>query len=190
MEIRKLVTVIEETLKEGGREVPRPIRKVAVAAVLENPFAGQFEEDLTQLIDDGEQLGALLSKRAVEALGGAAAESYGKAGIVGTSGELEHVAALLHPKFGTPVRDAVGGGNAIIPSAKKRGAAGVSIDVPLHYKDAAFVRTHFDAMEVHISDAPAPDEIVIALAVTDGGRPHPRIGGLQKQEAKGEDGLR
>ncbi len=123
MEIRKLVTVIEETLKEGGREVPRTVRKVAVAAVLENPFAGQFEEDLTQLIDDGEQLGALLSKRAVEALGGAAAESYGKAGIVGTSGELEHVAALLHPKFGTPVRDAVGGGNAIIPSAKKRGAA-------------------------------------------------------------------
>src|SRR5207249_12001866 len=108
----------------------------------------------------------LLSKRAVEVLGGVGAESYGKAGIVGTAGELEHVAAIIHPKFGNPLRDAVGGGKAIIPSAKKRGGPGASIDVPLHYKDAAFVRSHFDAMEVRIPDAPAADELVVAVVVT------------------------
>jgi hypothetical protein len=189
VDIRKLVTVIEETRREGGREVDPPLRKVAVAAVLKNPHAGSYEEDLSELINYGEELGGLLAERAASALG-KQAESYGKAGIVGTDGELEHVAALIHPKFGNPLRDAVGGGKAIIPSAKKRGAPGTSIDIPLHYKDAAFVRTHFDAMELSVLDAPHPDEIVIAVAVTDGGRPHARIGGLQKDEAAGEDGLR
>ena len=105
-------------------------------------------------------------------------------------GELEHVAAMLHPEFGAPLRAAVGGGAAIIPSAKKRGGPGVTLDIPLHYKDAAFVRSHFDAVELHIADAPAPDELVIAVAVTDGGRPLPRVGGLQVSDAVGEDGLR
>lgn len=189
MEIRKVVTVIEDTLREGGREVAPRIRKVAVAAVMRNPLAGRFEEDLTSLIDEGEQLGSFLGRQAVEALGGQV-DSYGKGGIVGTSGELEHVAALIHPKFGTSLRDAVGGGKAIIPSVKKRAGPGASIDIPLHYKDAAFVRSHFDAMEIRVPDAPAADEIVIAVAVTNGGRPHPRIGGLQKAEVRGEDGLR
>jgi hypothetical protein len=185
-----MVTVVEETLIEGTRALERPMRKAAVAAVLSNPFAGRYEEDLSPLIDEGERLGTLLAERAVTLLPGGEVESYGKAGIVGMAGELEHVAALLHPKLGTPVREAVGGGTAIIPSAKKRGGPGTPIDVPLHYKDAAFVRSHFDAMEVRVPDAPGPDELLIVLAVTDGGRPHPRIGGLQRSEAVGEDGLR
>jgi hypothetical protein len=187
--IRKLVTVVEETLSEGGREVRRPIRRAAAVAAIENPFAGRFVEDLTPLIEAGEELGALLAKKATEALG-APAESYGKAAIVGEAGELEHAAALLHPKLGAPLRAAVGGGKAIIPSAKKSGGPGTAIDVPLHFKDAAFVRTHYDAMEVRLPDAPRADEIVLAIVVTDGGRPHPRVGGLTKEEAKKEDGLR
>jgi hypothetical protein len=189
VDIRKLVTVVEETRREGGRQVDPPLRKVAVAAVLTNPHAGRYDQDLSDLINEGEKLGGLLAERAVAALE-SQAESYGKAGIVGTDGELEHVAALIHPKFGNPLRDAVGGGKAIIPSAKKRGVPGSSIDIPLHYKDAAFVRTHFDAMELRVLDAPHPEEIVIAVAVTNGGRPNARVGGLKKDEATGEDGLR
>lgn len=189
VKIRKLVTVVEETLSDGGRELRRPLRKVAAVAVIENPFAGRFVEDLTVLIDAGEELGALLAKQATEALR-TPAESYGKAAVVGERGEYEHAAALLHPKLGAPLRAAVGGGKAIIPSAKKLGGPGTAVDVPLHFKDAAFVRTHYDAMEVRVADAPRADEIVLALAVTDGGRPHARIGGLTKDEAKKEDGLR
>jgi hypothetical protein len=187
--IRKLVTIVEEILVDGGRDARRPVRRVAAVAVLDNPFAGRFVEDLGPLIDAGEELGARLAKRATEALG-APVESYGKAAIVGERGEYEHAAALLHPKLGAPLRAASGGGKAIIPSAKKLGGPGTTIDVPLHFKDAAFVRTHYDAMEVRLHDAPRADEIVLAIAVTDGGRPHPRIGGLTKDEAKKEDGLR
>lgn len=192
MEVRKYVTIIEETLIEGGKEVSPPTRKAAAIAVIKNPFAGKYVEKLDELIDIGEALGGILGKKAVEALKIAPekAESYGKAAIVGISGELEHAAAILHPKLGTPLREAVGGGKAIIPSAKKMGGAGTEIDVPLHYKDAAFVRTHFDAMTVRVPDAPRPDEIVVVIAVTDSGRPHARIGGLKKEEAKKEDGLR
>ena len=189
VKLRKLVTVSEEILADGGREAKRPVRKVAAIAVLENPFAGRFVDDLGVLIDAGEELGALLSKRATEALG-APAESFGKAAIVGEGGEYEHAAALLHPKLGAPLRAAIGGGKAIIPSAKKLGGPGTTIDVPLHFKDAAFVRTHYDAMEIRLNDAPRANEIVLAIVVTDGGRPHPRIGGLTKDEARKEDGLR
>ncbi|HEV8311272.1 MAG TPA: amino acid synthesis family protein [Methylomirabilota bacterium] len=189
MNIRKLVTIVEEIRADGRKAAARPIRKAAAVAVVENPFAGRYEERLEPLIEVGEELGGLLGKMAVDALGGRP-ESYGKAAIVGLDGEYEHAAAILHPTLGTPFRAAVGGGKAIIPSAKKLGAAGTAIDVPLHYKDAAFVRSHFDAMEVRVPDAPRPDEIVVALVVTDGGRPHPRVGGLTKAEAKGEDGLR
>lgn len=187
--IRKIVVVVEEILTDGGRELRRPLRKAAAVAVIENPFAGRFVEDLAPLVDAGEELGALLAKKATEALG-APAESYGKAAIVGEAGEYEHAAALLHPKLGAPLRTAVGGGKAIIPSAKKLGGPGTTIDVPLHYKDAAFVRTHYDAIEVRVPDAPRAGEIVLAVALTSGGRPHPRIGGLTKEEAKKEDGLR
>ncbi|PYM87034.1 MAG: peptide synthetase [Candidatus Rokuibacteriota bacterium] len=189
MKIRKLVTVVEEILSDGGRPARRPLKKVAAVAVLENPFAGRYVDDLAQLVDAGEELGALLSKRATEALG-APAESFGKAAIVGELGELEHAAALLHPKLGAPLRAAIGGGKAIIPSAKKLGGPGTTIDVPLHFKDAVFVRSHYDAMEVRLPDAPRAGEIVLAIALTDGGRPHARLGGLTKEEAKKEDGLR
>jgi hypothetical protein len=189
MKIRKLVTVVEEILSDGGRDARRPLRKVAAVAVIENPFARRFVEDLAPLVDAGEELGALLAKRAAEALG-APAESFGKAAIVGEQGEYEHAAALLHPKLGVPLRAAVGGGKAIIPSAKKLGGPGTTIDVPLHFKDAAFVRSHYDAMEVRVADAPRADEIVLAVVLADGGRLHARIGGLTKEEAKKEDGLR
>jgi hypothetical protein len=189
MKIRKLVTVVEEILSDGGRPARRPLKKVAALAVLENPFAGRYVDDLAELVDAGEELGALLSKRATEALG-APAESFGKAAIVGEQGELEHAAALLHPKLGAPLRAAIGGGKAIIPSAKKLGGPGTTIDVPLHFKDAMFVRSHYDAMEVRLPDAPRAGEIVLAIALTDGGRPHARLGGLTKEEAKKEDGLR
>ncbi|MEA4901158.1 amino acid synthesis family protein, partial [Desulfitobacterium sp.] len=128
----------------------------------------------------------------VKALGIAKEEvnSYGKGVIVGEKGELEHAAAILHPRLGKPFRAEVGGGKAIIPSAKKLGGIGTGLDVPVHFKDAAFVRTHYDAMEVRIPDAPRADELVVAIVVTASGRPHPRIGGLQKNEIKGEDGLR
>jgi Amino acid synthesis len=192
MEIRKFVTIVEETAIEGGKKVDPPTRKAAAVAVIRNPFAGMYVENLDPLIDVGEELGGILAKKAVAALGIAPdrAESYGKAAIVGASGELEHAAAILHPKLGTPMRKAVGTGKAIIPSAKKMGVPGTEIDVPLHYKDAAFVRTHFDAMAVRVPDAPRADEIVVVVVVTDSGRPHPRIGGLKKEEAKKEDGLR
>ncbi len=189
MRIRKLYTVKEEILEDGGRRVDRPVTKVAAVAVIENPFAGRYVEDLQELVKTGEELGDLLARRAVAALG-APVHSYGKAAVVGERGEYEHAAAILHPTLGTPFRAAVGGGKAIIPSAKKLGGPGTAIDVPLHYKDAAFVRTHFDAMEVRCADAPRADEILVALAVTDGGRPHPRVGGLTVAEAKKEDGLR
>ncbi len=193
--IRKKVILIEEILMDGGREVERkPVTKVASVAVIANPFAGRFVEDLSLLIEIGEELGGLLGQEAVRALknihGEAEPESYGKAAIVGVDGEYEHAAAILHPKLGAPFRAAVGGGKALIPSTKKLGGPGTSIDIPLHYKDAAFVRSHFDSMEVRLNDAPKADEILVALAVTSSGRPHPRVGGLKKEEARKEDGLR
>ena len=192
MEIRKIITVVEEIHNELGRILSPPARKAAAVAVIRNPYAGQNVDDLSVLMDYGEQLGAMLGERAVAALGipKEMAESYGKGAIVGLDGELEHLHAILHPKLGKPLRDQVGGGNAIIPSSGKRGTAGTSLDVPLHYKDAAFVRSHYDSMEIQVSDAPRDDEIVVAIVITDSGRPLPRIGGLQKDAIKGEDGLR
>ena len=190
MDVRKIVTMIDETHLEAGRAVDPPIRRVIVAAVCVNPFAGRYVEDLTPLTEESVPLGERLTAAAVDRLEGKPVHSYGKGGIVGMKGELEHVAAMLHPKLGTPVRDGVGGGKAIIPSSKKRGGPGTTLDIPLHYKDAAFVRTHFDAVELRIVDAPADDELVIAVAVTDGGRPLPRVGGLTVDEVVGENGLR
>ena len=190
--IRKLITFVEETQSEMDQTVDPPTRRAAAAAVVENPFAGRYVEDLTELAEIGEELGTLLTERAIAALGiaGPAAESYGKAAAVGENGELEHAAALLHPKLGTPVRKILGKGAALIPSSKKRGGLGVPLDIPLGHKDAAFVRSHFDGMEIRVSDAPRTNEILVAVAVTDSGRPLPRVGGLTKDQIKGEDGLR
>lgn len=190
--IRKIVTVVEETLQEGGRTVSPPTRRAAAIAVIDNPYAGQYVDDLAVLMDIGEELGGLLARRAVAALGieGSAAQSYGKAAAVGENGELEHAAAILHPKLGAPFRKVLTRGAALIPSSKKRGGLGTVLDIPLGHKDAAFVRSHFDGMEVQVNDAPRANEIMVAVAVTDSGRPLPRVGGLKHEEIKGEDGLR
>jgi len=190
--IRKLIVQVDETRIEMGQAIDPPTRRALAMAVIENPFAGRYEENLDALISIGEELGGLLGDKCVAALGIAPgdAQSYGKAAIVGEAGELEHAAAILHPKLGAPLRKAVDKGAALVPSAKKRGGLGTAIDVPLGHKDAAFVRSHFDAMEARVADAPRANEIVVAVVVTDSGRPLPRIGGLQANEIKGDDGLR
>jgi hypothetical protein len=191
-DIRKLIVQVDETRIEMGRAIDPPTRRALAMAVIANPFAGRYEEKLDELIAIGEELGGLLGAKCVAALGIAPgeAQSYGKAAIVGEAGELEHAAAILHPKLGAPLRQAVEKGAALVPSAKKRGGLGTAIDVPLGHKDAAFVRSHFDAMEARVADAPRANEIVVAVVVTDSGRPLARIGGLQAHEIKGEDGLR
>jgi hypothetical protein len=190
--IRKLIVQVEQTRTEMGRPVDPPTRKALAIAVIENPCAGRYVENLDALVAIGEELGGLLGAECVKALGIApdAAQSYGKAAIVGEAGELEHAAAILHPKLGAPLRVAVGKGAALVPSAKKMGGMGAAIDVPLGHKDAAFVRSHFDAIEARVADAPRAGEIVVAVAVTDSGRPLARVGGLQVHEIRGEDGLR
>ncbi len=190
--IRKIIVQVDEIHFDGGKAVNPPTRRALAMAVIANPYAGRFSELLDELIDIGEELGAMLGERCVQALGIAPeqAQSYGKAAIVGEGGELEHAAAILHPKLGAPLRKAVSKGAALVPSAKKQGTLGTAIDVPLGHKDAAFVRSHFDAMEARVADAPRANEIVVAVVVTDSGRPHPRIGGLQVNEIVGQDGLR
>ncbi|RJF96551.1 amino acid synthesis family protein [Noviherbaspirillum cavernae] len=190
--IRKLIVQVDETRSEMGKSIDPPVRKALAMAVIDNPYAGRYAESLDELIAIGEELGGLLGTRCVQALGIAPekAESYGKAAIVGEAGELEHAAAILHPKLGAPLRQAVSKGAALVPSSKKMGGVGSAIDVPLGHKDAAFVRSHFDAMEARVADAPRANEIVVAVVVTDSGRPLPRVGGLQPHEIKGEDGLR
>ena len=190
--IRKIIVQVDELRSEMGRDITPPARKALAMAVIANPYAGRYSENLDELVAIGEELGALLGEKCVKALGIAPgqAQSYGKAAIVGEAGELEHAAAILHPKLGAPLRKAVEKGAALVPSSKKRGGLGTAIDVPLGHKDAAFVRSHFDAMEARVSDAPRANEIVVAVVVTDSGRPLPRIGGLQASEIKGEDGLR
>ena len=190
--IRKVVTTLEETLVEGGRTLASPTRRAAAIAVIENPYSGRFVEDLTELYEFGEELGGLLGSKAVDMLGvpGSLVESFGKAAAVGAEGELEHAAAILHPKLGISLRRAVEKGAALVPSSKKRIGSGGTFDIPLGHKDAAYVRSHFDGMEVYVSDAPRDNEIAVAIAVTDSGRPHARVGGLVKEDVQGNDGLR
>ena len=191
-QIRKIYTVVEETHADGTVQLDTPARKAAAAAVFNNPYAGKYQEDLSLLCDWSETLGVMLTQKAVAALGiePDKVHSYGKGAMAGSKGELEHCAALMHPALGKPMRDNVGGGKALIPSAKKLGFPGAALDVPLHFKDAAFVRSHFDAMEIRLPDAPRDDELVLIVVVTDSGRPVARVGGLKLEEAKKEDGLR
>ncbi len=191
-EIRKTSVIVEETRTDMGRPVDPPTRKAAAIAVVRNPFAGRYVEDLDELMEIGAELGAMLGEMCVNALGiqPGQAESFGKAAIVGERGEWEHAAAILHPKLGAPLREAVEKGAALVPSVKKLGGPGSAIDIPLGHKDAAYVRSHFDGVEVRVCDAPRADEILVAIAVTDSGRPFPRVGGLTVSEVKGEDGLR
>jgi len=191
-DIRKLAVFIEEVHGEMGQAISPPTRKAAAVAVIRNPFAGRYVADLTPLMEIGAELGGLLGLKCVEALGisPSQAESYGKAAMVGEDGELEHAAAILHPSMGKPLREAVEKGAALVPSSKKRGGPGQVLDIPLGHKDAAYVRSHFDGMEVWLNDSPRPSEIMVAVAVTDSGRPLARVGGLKANEIVGKDGLR
>ena len=192
MKIRKIAVNVEETHREIGREISPATRKAVAVAVIENPYAGVYQEDLSELMEMGAELGGLLGDKCVAALGitPSEAESYGKSVMVGENGELEHAAAILHPKLGAPLRKAVEKGAALVASSKKMGSPGQVLDVPLGHKDAAYVRSHFDGIEVRLNDAPRANELMVAVAVTDSGRPLPRVGGLTHEDAKGEDGLR
>lgn len=175
MDVRRVVFTVDEVLAEMEQRLTRPIRRVAASVVIKNPYAGRHVEDLSELFAAGASLGELVMKRVVELLGNPAV-SYGKAAIVGTSGDVEHGAALLHPRLGKPMRAAIGGGEAIIPSNNKVAAAGTPIDVPLGHRDDVWSFDHFDTLTVMVADAPRPDEIVVVMAVADGGRPRPRVG--------------
>ena len=178
IEIRKLVTIVEETRREAGHDITPATRQVAAVAVIVNPYAGAYSADLELLEQAGAELGALLVERGVAALGipPGEVESYGKAAIVGEAGEREHAAAVMHPRLGKPVREVIGPASAIIPSVTKMGGPGTMIDCPLHDKDDAWRFSHFDAMEIGLPDAPRADEIVVVLALTDAGRPLHRVG--------------
>jgi hypothetical protein len=175
MDVRRTLYLEDNVLVDAGRPLGRPVRRVAGLAVIANPYAGRFVQDLSPLFDTGMELGAILMKRVTELLG-APGVSYGKAALVGALGEMEHGGALLHPKLGKPMRAALGGGEAIIPSNVKVAAPGTPIDVPLGHKDNVWSFDHFDTLTVMVPDAPRPDEIVMVVAVADGGRPHPRVG--------------
>lgn len=192
MDVRKYVDLIEDIRTDNGKPVNPPARKGAAIAIIKNPFAGTFEEDLDLLTDIGDSLGEELSRRAMRSLqiDPEKVESFGKGALVGLGGELEHAAALLHPKLGHAVRRVVGGGKTMMPSAKKMGVAGTELDVPVHCKEAALVRSHFDAMAVRVHDAPRNDEILVVVVLTDAGRPLARVGGLKKEEISIRDGLR
>jgi hypothetical protein len=189
--IRKLIVQVDETRLEMGRPVEPPARKALALAVIENPCAGRYVENLDELVAIGEELGGLLGDRCVKALGisPGQAQSYGKAAIVGEAGELEH-GALWHAPGGYAMRAVLGDTRAIVPSAKKVAGVGASLDVPLGHVEAAYVRSHFDAMEVRVPDAPRAGEIVFVLAMSVGPRVHARMGGLAAADIAGHDGLR
>lgn len=199
MVIRKVVSILEETSMEAGKRLQKPVRKCAAIAVIENPYAGRYFESLELFFDYGEKLGALLVSRALKTLGTTSEEAkervegYGKGAVVGLEGEMEHPHAITHPRFGAPVRGALGGVDyckAIIPSTIKMGAAGTQVDIPIVNKRALWVVSHFDTMTVGIPDAPLPNEIMVALVLTESGRPLERTAGLKKEKIQGLDGLR
>jgi hypothetical protein len=190
LRVRKWWTGVEEILlQESGRSDGAPLVKVAVAAVIQNPYAGKFSEDLGEIVGPSAELGKIFSERLVAALKGQPAESYGKAAIVGVAGEYEHGNAFLTTAFANPIRDALGGGKAWVPSTGKRGGPGTAIDVPLAFKDALYVRSHYDTMTVTVPDAPGPDEVAVIMVVATRGRLLARLGGLTRDRVKGEDGL-
>ena len=189
LKVRMIYTFIEHKMEEAGLDAEIPLRKVAVAAVLKNLYAGKYVKDLQPLVDASRALGAELSKAAVQALAPYKAQSYGKAGIVGVAGEQEHANALLTTTFANPLRDAVGGGKAWISSFTKRAAPGATIDIPLASKDALYVRSHYDGMTITLHDAPQPDEVAIILCLANRGRLNARVGGLKFEDVKGQDGL-
>jgi hypothetical protein len=189
--VRKKVTCIEEIFHEGGPQADKPLRRAAALAVIRNPFAGKYVASIEGYMDDLKPLGLEMAHNLVAALGGRseAIEGYGKGAIVGSAGEIEH-GALWHVPGGYAMREVLGGAKAIVASTKKVGAPGTRLDVPVTHINASYVRSHFDAMEVGINDAPRADEILLVLVMTTGPRVHARVGGLKASEIKGEDGLR
>ena len=191
VDIRKILTAVEEIRHEGGPPPARPLRRAWVAAVIHNPYAGRYEPDILPLMDALKPLGLDMARRLVDALGGdpKVVEGYGKGAIIGERGELEH-GALWHAPGGYAMREVLGGAKAIVPSAKKVGGPGTRLDVPITHINASYVRSHFDSIEVGLADAPRGDELLLVLAMTTGPRIHHRAAGLQASEIKGEDGLR
>ncbi len=189
--IRKVAVLAEDIFHDGGPVPDRPRRRAAAFAIVKNPFAGRYSEELQGAMEDLKPLGRLLTERLIDTLGGDAAviDGYGKGAIVGTAGELEH-GALWHVPGGYAMRERLGASKAIVPSAMKLGAFGASLDVPLGHANAAYVRSHFDAITVSDPEGPRPDEILFAIAMSIGGRVHSRMGGLEAWQVKGEDGLR
>ncbi len=191
VQVRKKLLLIEEIFHEGGPIADKPQRRAATLAVIRNPYAGGYVEKIEGFMEDLKPLGLEMARSLVAALGGGlrVVEGYGKGAIVGSAGELEH-GALWHVPGGYAMREVLGGAKAIVASTKKVGAPGTRLDIPITHINASYVRSHFDAMEVGISDAPRADEILLALVMTTGPRVHARVGGLQSSEIKGEDGLR
>ena len=191
VEVRKGVRLLEEIFHEGGPRVKVPLRRAAALAVIRNPFAGKYVEQIEEFMSELNPLGLEMSKMLVAELGGVAkvVEGYGKGAIVGTNGELEH-GALWHVPGGYAMREILNGAKAIVPSSKKVGGPGTRLDVPITHINASYVRSHFDSMEVGICDAPRADEMVLVLVMTTGARIHARVGGLKASEIKGQDGLR
>ncbi len=191
VQIRKRVLLVEEIFHEGGPVAPKPLRRAAALVVIRNPYAGGYVEKIEDFMDHLKPLGLEMARSLVAALGGdpKAVEGYGKGAIVGAAGEIEH-GALWHAPGGYAMRDVLGGAKAIVASTKKVGGPGTRLDIPITHINASYVRSHFDAMEVGIADAPRADEILLALVMTTGARVHARVGGLKASEIKGEDGLR
>ena len=191
VKIRKIATVLEEIHHEGGPVADPPLRRAAVMAVIENPYAGAYVEDIQPFMEDLRPLGLDMARRLVDMLGGdpLAVEGYGKGSLIGAGGELEH-GAMWHAPGGYSMRQVLDGSKAIVPSAKKVGGVGARLDVPVTHINASYVRSHFDSMELGLNDAPRADELVFILVMTTGPRVHSRMGGLQVDDIKGEDGLR
>jgi hypothetical protein len=189
--VRKFLVQVEEIFHEGGPPVARPLKRGVVVAILANPFAGRYVEEITGFMDDLKPLGLEMAQRLIDAIGEgtSAVEGYGKGAIVGATGELEH-GALWHNPGGYAMRELLGNAKAIVPSTKKVGGPGTRIDIPITHINASYVRSHFDAIEVGVTDAPRSDEMAVILAMTTGARIHARVGGLAAGEIKGEDGLR
>ena len=191
IQLRKFATALEEIYHEGGPVAATPLRRAAAMAVIRNPFAGKFVQDIQPFMEDLEPLGLMMAKRLLEILGGdpRAVEGYGKGAIIGAAGEVEH-GALWHSPGGYAMRAVLGDSRAIVPSAKKVGGTGARLDVPVTHVNASYVRSHFDAMEVGLNDSPRAGEMLLVLVMTTGPRVHDRSGGLAAQDIKGEDGLR
>jgi hypothetical protein len=191
VELRKFHSILEEIFHEGGPRAQHPLRRAAILAAITNPYAGRYEPDILPFMEALNGLGVTMAERLVALLGGdpKAVEGYGKGAIVGAAGEIEH-GALWHAPGGYAMRRVLGGAKAIVASTKKVGGPGARLDVPVTHINASYVRSHFDAMELGIPDAPRADELVVALVMTTGPRVHARAGGLKASEIKGEDGLR